>query len=98
MIQPEFSAQFHWYVQDLNIVHIYIKKRTPRLNGKVKRSHRIDEEEFYQLLEGVIVEDAGGFNTKVQEWENFYNYERPHSALARQSPYERFREKAQLSS
>jgi transposase InsO family protein len=95
---PEFSAQFHWHMQDLNIAHIYIKKRTPRLNGKVERSHRIDEEEFYQLLEGVIVEDAGGFNTKVQEWENFYNYERPHGALAGQSPYERFREKAQLSS
>jgi transposase InsO family protein len=37
----EFSAQFHWHVQDLNIAHIYIKARTPRLNGKVERSHRI---------------------------------------------------------
>jgi hypothetical protein len=24
----------------------------PRLNGKVERSHRIDAEEFYRLLEG----------------------------------------------
>jgi len=95
---PEFGAQFHWHVQDQEIGHVYIKPRTPRLNGKVERSHRIDEEEFYRLLEGVVIEDAGGFNNGVQEWERFYNYERPHSALAGQSPYERFRDKASLSS
>jgi transposase InsO family protein len=78
----EFSAQFHWHVQDVNIAHIYIKPRTPRLNGKVEWSHRIDEEEFYRLLEGgviedvgegEVIEDVGGFNTKLSEWENFYN-------------------------
>lgn len=81
----------------MNIAHIYIKPRTPRLNGKVERSHRIDEEEFYRLLEGVVIEDVGGFNTKLQEWENFYNYQRPHGALAGESPYERLRDKADLS-
>jgi len=69
----------------LNIAHIYIKPKTPRLNGKVERSHRIDEEEFYRLLEGVVIEGVGGFNSKLQEWENFYNYERPHGALAGQA-------------
>ena len=44
---------------------IYIKPRTPHLNGKVERSHRIDEEEFYRLLEGVVIEDVGGFNAKL---------------------------------
>lgn len=92
----EFSAQFHWHVQDLNIAHIYIKARTPRLNGKVERSHRIDEEEFYRLLEGVVIENVGGFNTKLHEWENFYNYERPHGALGGVSPYERLRDRAGL--
>jgi transposase InsO family protein len=90
---PEFSVQFRWHVQDKGIRHIYIKPRTPRLNGKVERSHRIDEEEFYRLLDGVVIEDVGGFNTKVQEWENYYNYHRPHGALDGQSPYERLREK-----
>ena len=94
---PEFSAQFHWYVQDLNIAHIYVKKRTPRLNGKVEWSHRIDEEEFYCLLEGVVIEDVGGFHSKLQEWENFYNYHRPHGALGGDSPYERLRHMALIS-
>ena len=30
--------------------HVYIKARTPQLNGKVERSHRTDKDEFYQLL------------------------------------------------
>ncbi|BCM88514.1 hypothetical protein IAD21_00347 [Abditibacteriota bacterium] len=93
---PEFAAVFHWHVLDKGIGHKYIKPRTPRLNGKVERSHRIDEEELYQLLEGVVIEDVAGFNTKLQEWEHFYNYQPPHGALDGQSPYERLRQKADL--
>ncbi|MEK7450990.1 MAG: IS481 family transposase [Patescibacteria group bacterium] len=92
----EFQAQFHWHILDKGIKHVYIRPRTPRLNGKVERSHRIDEEEFYRMLEGVVIDDANLFNEKLQEWENFYNFERPHSALNGQTPYERFREKAKL--
>ncbi len=29
------------------IRHVYIKARTPQLNGKVERSHRTDQQEFY---------------------------------------------------
>ena len=89
----EFQAAFHWHVQDLGIEHVYIRPRTPRLNGKVERSHRIDAEEFYRLLDGVVVDDAKLFTTKLQEWEDYYNFERPHGALGGQTPYERLRSK-----
>jgi transposase InsO family protein len=46
---------------------------TPRLNGKVERSHRIDNEEFYHQLEGVAIDSAELFNDKLPEWETFYN-------------------------
>ena len=46
----EFQAKFHWHVEDQGIRHAYIKPRSPQLNGKVERSHRTDQEEFYQLL------------------------------------------------
>ena len=55
----EFQAQFHWHVEDLGIGHTYIKARTPQLNGKVERSHRSDQEEFYQLL-SYPVNSSGG--------------------------------------
>ena len=32
---------------------------------------------------------------KLAEWENFYNYHRPHGGLGGQTPYERLRQKTQ---
>ena len=42
----EWQAKFHWHVEDQGIRHVYIKPRSPQLNGKVERSHRTDGEEF----------------------------------------------------
>lgn len=89
----EFQSQFHWHVLDRGIQHTYIKPRTPRLNGKVERSHRIDAEEFYRLLDGVVIDDTRLFNDKLQEWEDFYNFHRPHGGLDGQTPYDRLRQK-----
>ena len=89
----EFQAQFHYHVLDAGIGHVYIKPATPRLNGKVERSHRIDQEEFYRMLEGVVIDDTELFNDRLQEWESFYNFSRPTGGLGGQTPYERLREK-----
>jgi len=90
---PEFGSSFHYHVLDKGVGHRYIKPRTPRLNGKVERSHRIDAEEFYRLLEGVVIDDANVFNDKLREWEDYYNFDRPHGGLGGQTPYERLRQK-----
>ncbi len=45
----EFQSTFHWHVLDRGIRHVYIKPHTPRLNGKVERSHRIDNERFHRM-------------------------------------------------
>jgi transposase InsO family protein len=89
----EFQSAFHWHVIDKGIQHVYIKPRTPRLNGKVERSHRIDAEEFYRLLDGALIDDSKLFSDKLQEWEDYYNYHRPHGGLGGQTPYERLRQK-----
>ena len=68
-------------------------RETPRLNGKVERSHRIDAEEFYRLLAGVVIDDSKLFTEKLQEWEDYYNFHRPHGGLDGQTPYERLRQK-----
>lgn len=88
----EFQAKFHWHVEDLGMIHSYIKVRTPRLNGKVERSHSTDQQEFYQLL---TYTDDVDLNKKLEEWEGFYNYHRPHSSLKGKPPYEVLREKLQ---
>ncbi len=49
----------------------------PQLNGKVERSHRSDQQEFYQLLS---YKDDVDLEAKLDEWEHFYNFNRPHGA------------------
>lgn len=86
----EFQAKFHWHVEDQGIRHAYIKPRSPQLNGKVERSHRSDQEEFYQLLS---YKDDVDLEAKLAEWERFYNLARPHGAHNGKTPYEALRER-----
>lgn len=59
------------------IKHKLIKPRTPRHNGKVERSHRTDQECFYDHLQYSTYEEL---KEKMAEWLNRYN-NRPHSSL-----------------
>ncbi|WP_304193839.1 integrase core domain-containing protein, partial [Lentibacter algarum] len=54
--------------------------------------HRSDQQEFYQLLsyKGDVDLEA-----KLDEWERFYNFARPHGAHNGQTPYEALRDKLQ---
>lgn len=86
----EFRAKFHWHVEDQGIRHAYIKRATPQLNGKVERSHRSYEQEFYQLLS---YKGDVDLKAKLAEWERFYNFYRPHGAFNGNTPYEALRDK-----
>ncbi len=90
----EFQSAFHYHVLDRGIGHVYIRPATPRPNGKVERSHRIDADEFYKLREGVVIDESGLFAERLRAWEDFYNFDRPHGGLGGQTPYERLRQKA----
>jgi transposase InsO family protein len=81
----EFQAKFHWHVEDAGMEHVYIKPMTPQLNGKVERSHRTDKDEFYQLLSYT---DDIDLNVKLQAWEDYYNFDRPHFSHQGKTPYE----------
>ena len=84
----EWQAKFHWHVEDQGIRHVYIKPKSPQLNGKVERSHRTDREEFYQLLTYTGDVDLA---QKLASWEDFYNLNRPHGAHKGRTPYEALR-------
>ena len=53
-------------------------------------TNRTDKQECCQLLT-----DTGDvdLNEKLVEWENFYNYQRPHGTFQGNTPYEALREK-----
>ena len=64
------------------------------ISEKVERSHRMDDKEFYQMLDqDGISDDIVLVNEKVREWEDYYNYHRPHGAIQNQTPFERLMEK-----
>ncbi len=44
----KYLSAFEVYLADEGIEHKYIKVATPRHNGKVERSHRSDQERFYE--------------------------------------------------
>lgn len=48
---------FTAFCKELNIEHKTIRARTPRHNGKVERSHRNDQERFYNHLSFYSYED-----------------------------------------
>ena len=56
----------------------------------LSRSHRSDQDEFYQLLS---YKDDRDLHIKLAEWEQFYNFSRPHGSHLGKTPYEAMREK-----
>lgn len=55
------------------------------MNGKVECSHSTDQTAFYQLL---AYTDDVDLNAKLNAWEDFYNYDRPHLSLEGKTIYE----------
>jgi transposase InsO family protein len=51
----EFSEEFSWHLEDLGITHRKTRVKSPEENGKVERSHRTDQEEFYSVNRFVSV-------------------------------------------
>lgn len=56
----------------------FIKAGAPQLNRKVKPYHLTNKKEFYQLLSHT---DDVDLNAKLEQWENFYNFSRPHCSF-----------------
>jgi hypothetical protein len=45
------------------------------------------------MMEGVVIDNSGLFNEKLQHWENFYNFQRPHGSFAGRTPFEKLQGK-----
>ena len=56
----------------------------------VERSHLTDQREFYQWL------DYSGdvdLRKKLKQWEDYYNFLRPHAGLLGKTPYEQLKQR-----
>jgi transposase InsO family protein len=82
----EFPLDSSLVVQAAGIRYRYIKPRHPEQNGKVERSHRTDQEEFWARH---TFDDFDAGATKLAAWEHQYNYERFSLSLHGRTPAER---------
>jgi transposase InsO family protein len=62
--------QFDVLCQKHNIIHYLIDPGKPNQNGKVERSHRTDQEMFYERNKFKNLKDL---NRKIRIWNNAYN-------------------------
>jgi hypothetical protein len=72
-------------VEAAGIRHRYIKPRRPQQNGKVERSHRVDQEEFWSQHDFATRAEADG---PLTGWAHRSNHERFSLALLVCTPAE----------
>ena len=69
-----------------NIRHKLISPGQCQINGKVERSHRIDEEEFYRLK---TYKSLKQIQSEFQTWIYNYNHKRPHGGIDKMTPVQK---------
>jgi putative transposase len=79
----EFKAEFEEACAALALPLFVLPPNSPKLNGRVERSHT-HEEEFYQCYEGNLT--LGELRPALRAWETVYNTVRPHQSLDYATP------------
>lgn len=80
-----FGMRFQEALQRYCIKFRPNRPRAPHLNGKVERSQQTDWVKFYSTVDI----DEPLLPELLEEWQFFYNWHRPHSALGGKTPMER---------
>jgi transposase InsO family protein len=78
------------YLHSRGIEHKLSRPGTPQHNGFVERSHRTDEEEFYEVTPTANL-DIQTLQTKMKSWQDEYNETRRHSGCNNLPPMEYFK-------
>lgn len=80
----EFQALFEEECQRRGIKLFVLPPHSPKLNGGVERAYRTHSEEFYEVTDSDF--EIENLTEELLEWEQTYNTERPHQALAYLTP------------
>ena len=76
----EFRDDFEQACKDLGILLFVLPPKSPKLNGCVERANGTSRYEFYPFYQGALTLKA--INQKLTAYQHYYNYYRPHIALA----------------
>lgn len=99
----EFTSKYHptapdrehamdRWCKENNINHRLIPPGAKELNGKVERSHRIDEQYFYYRAP---TDTLSNLNRHQERWISFYNETRLHGGVGYQTPMKKLMERLQ---
>ena len=69
-----------------------IRPASPHLNGKVEGSQKTDRDEFYSTIKLPCPEKlpCPDIDDRLQEWQHYYNWNRPHGSLGGKTPMDKF--------
>ena len=82
----ENNNDFSKELKKENVFHFYSNASTPTDNPRVERSHLTDDIEFYE--KGNLFNDLQQQKEATKNWEDNYNFKRPHQALGYLTPME----------
>jgi len=91
-VSPEYVHPMDGWCAEKQIIHRCIPPGEKELNGKVERSHRIDEQSFYWRAPTDSIERL---NEELGKWIRVYNHDRLHGGIAFKTPFEKLLERFQ---
>jgi len=83
-----FALEVQKWLMDRCIRFRPVPPRSPHLNGKVERSQKTDLDEFWSTVD---LKDPD-LAAHLADWQQYYNWDRPHGSLNGKSPMERYDE------
>ncbi|HLE04883.1 MAG TPA: helix-turn-helix domain-containing protein [Anaerolineales bacterium] len=81
---PEFLGHFTKTVAELQLTHYFNRPYYPQGNGRIERSFRTDDDEFYHVYD--LPADFGGLKNALLAWNHRYESWRLHQALGYLTP------------
>ncbi|QQS43881.1 transposase [Candidatus Roizmanbacteria bacterium] len=82
----EYLGNFHDYLEENNIPHLFIYPRCPKINAFIERANRTLQEEFMNPYIYTKWTGIGSFNRHLIEYLVWYNTKRVHKSLNNISP------------
>jgi len=83
-LMPKGVHSFDQFCAEKNVIHYLIDPGKPAQNGTVERSHREDQEKFYEQN---VFKDFNDLKRKLKRWNMYYN-DLEHCGLKGKSPNE----------